>query len=262
VAISADGAHWFLLNASPDVRDQLRRLPNGEASSDVRHVPIEGVVLTDAELDHTLGLILLREGRHLPVYATAAVADILEHDSRVLPTTRAFSEVPQTLLLLDQPVSLCHRDGAAAGLSVEAFAVPAGPPRFASHDEHGHTIGLLVHELASGRRCAFVPGCGGLDEALLHRLRGADALLFDGTFWEDDELIALGIGTRTARQLDHLPVAGADGSLRLLADLPCRHRIYTHINNTNPMLLEDSPQHAAVARAGLTIGYDGLQLLL
>ena len=257
VAISADGRSWFLLNASPDVREQLRRLDGQAQPSDVRHVPIEGVVLTDAELDHSLGIILLREGGRMPVYTTAPVSSILEHDSRVLATTRAFSEVPVTELALDREVALLRRDGTAAGLTVEAFAVPAGPPRFASHDEHGHTIGLMIRQGATGHSCAFVPGCGGLDAALLARLASADVLLFDGTFWQDDELIALGIGKRTARQLDHLPVAGDDGSLKLLATLPCRHRLYTHINNTNPMLLEDSPQRAEVTRAGMTVGFDG-----
>jgi pyrroloquinoline quinone biosynthesis protein B len=145
---------------------------------------------------------------------------------------------------------------------VEAFAVPAGPPRFAAGDEEGHTVGFMLRDQASRTCCAFVPGCGALDDELLTRLADADALLFDGTFWSDDELIALGIGQRTARALDHLPIAGRGGSLEQLAALPCRHRIYTHINNTNPMLLEDSPERAIVTRAGITIGVDGLHLTL
>ena len=193
-AVSADGRRWFLLNASPDVRDQLRWMRTDDTPSTVRHVPIEGVILTDAELDHTLGIVLLREARHLPVYATRAVQSILEHDSRVLPTTRAFSEVPVTELVLNARVPLRYRDGSDSGLSVEAFPVPAGPPRFARSDEQGHTVGLMLREEASGTVCAFVPGCGDLDAPLLARLAEADALLFDGTFWTDDELIALGIG--------------------------------------------------------------------
>jgi pyrroloquinoline quinone biosynthesis protein B len=114
----------------------------------------------------------------------------------------------------------------------------------------------------AGNVCAFVPGCGDLDAALLERLAEADALLFDGTFWVDDELIALGIGNRTARELDHLPIAGRDGSLERLAALPCRHRVYTHINNTNPILLEHSPERAIVTRTGVTVGFDGLHVTL
>ncbi len=228
----------------------------------VRHIPVEGVLVTDAEIDHTLGIVLLREARHLPVYATAAVQSILDRDSRLLPMTRAFSDVPVTELSLNTPVPLRHRDGSSSGLVVEAFPVPAGPPRFATRAEEGHTVGLMLREEATGKVCAFVPGCGDLDAALLGRLAEADALLFDGTFWADDELIALGIGDRTAREMDHLPIAGRGGSLERLAALRCQYRVYTHINNTNPILLEHSPERAIVTRTGVIVGFDGLHLTL
>ena len=218
--------------------------------------------MTDAELDHTLGIVLLREARHLPVYATLAVQSILDRDSRVLPTTRAFGEVPVTELPLNTPVHLCYRDGSASGLAVEAFPVPAGPPRFATCEEEGHTVGFMIREEATGKVCAFVPGCGDLDAMLVERLADANALLFDGTFWADDELIALGIGDRTARELDHLPIAGRGGSLEQLAALPCQYRVYTHINNTNPILLEHSLERAIVTRTGVIVGVDGLHLTL
>ena len=260
-AISVDGQRWFLLNASPDVRDQLARLPPA-LSVEIRHVPIDGVLLTDAELDHTLGFVLLREARHLPLYTTAAIRTILECDSRILPVTRAFAEVPVTELLLETPLVLHYRDGSSSGLSAEAFAVPAGPPRFARSHDVGHTVGMIFRDEDGGSTCAFVPACGHLDAALLDRLAGTDLLLFDGTFWTDNELIALGIGDRTARQMDHLPVSGPDGSLEQLGKLPCRHRVYTHINNTNPMLVENSPERALVEQAGLMVGVDGLQFHL
>ena len=223
-------------------------------------MPIEGVLFTDAELDHTLGLVLLREARHLPIFATAAVSATMECDSRILPVTRAFADVPVTELLLDVPQALRNRDGSPSGLSVEAFAVPAGPPRFARSDDLGHTVGMALTDENAGKTCAFVPACGELTPSLLERVARADVLLFDGTFWTDDELIALGIGGRTARQMDHLPISGPGGSLEQLAALSCRHRIYTHINNTNPMLVESSLECAAVRRAGLTIGVDGLEI--
>ena len=262
-AISRDGCRWFLLNASPDVREQLQRLPpRSTPDSKVRHVPIEGVVLTDAELDHTMGLVLLREAGRLPVIATQAVTNILEHDSRILETTRAFSDVPVTELSLGAPVQLLYRDESPSGLSVEAFSVPAGAPRFASHVQEGHTVGLTLRDDERGTACAFVPGCGGLDTTLLQRFAGVDALLFDGTFWTDEEMIALGVGTKTAREIDHLPIGGRGGSLEQLSALPCRHRVYTHINNTNPMLIESSPERTAVTRTGMIVGFDGLHLTL
>jgi pyrroloquinoline quinone biosynthesis protein B len=119
-----------------------------------------------------------------------------------------------------------------------------------------------VRDDANGGLCAFVPGCGGLDQRLLDRLSRAELILFDGTFWTDDELIGLGIGERTARQMDHLPVSGPDGSLERLAELPGRTKVYTHINNTNPMLIEDSPQRLQVERLGLAVGADGMRFTL
>jgi pyrroloquinoline quinone biosynthesis protein B len=140
--------------------------------------------------------------------------------------------------------------------------VPAGPPRFASEADVGHTVGLILHDQEGGGTCAFVPGCGDLDQALLGRLGQTDLILFDGTFWTDDELIALGIGDRRAREMDHQPVSGPDGSLSRLGGLSRPRTVYTHINNTNPMLLEDSPQRAAVDRAGLTVGSDGMSFTI
>jgi pyrroloquinoline quinone biosynthesis protein B len=261
VAVSADGARWFLLNASPDVREQVGRLPV-PAPTAVRHVPVEGIVLTDAELDHTVGIVLLREARRLQLAATDAVRGVLEDDSRILAVTRAFAEVIVAELVPDRPLGLCYRDGSPSGLRVTCFPVPAGPPRFAREDRPGHTVGLIVADERTGGTCAFVPGCGGIDDALLSRLGPADLVLFDGTFWTDDELIGLRIGERTAREMDHLPVSGPDGSLARLSGLPSRHRVYTHINNTNPMLLEDAPERGLVERAGLRIGFDGMRFTL
>ncbi|MGH7579304.1 MAG: pyrroloquinoline quinone biosynthesis protein PqqB [Gemmatimonadales bacterium] len=260
-AVSADGRRWFLLNASPDVHAQLGRLPAGEPAG-TRHAPVEGVVLTDAELDHTLGLLLLREAGYLQVHATPAVRDILERDSRIVPVTRAFAEVRLEELPLGDGTPLSYRDGCPSGLTVSGFAVPAGPPRFASGDRPGHTVGLLIRDQATSGVCAFVPGCGGLDQTLLDLLGQAELVLFDGTFWTDDELIGLGIGRRTAREMDHLPVSGPDGSLERLAGLPGRERVYTHINNTNPMLLEDSAERREVERRGLSVGADGMRFTL
>ncbi len=258
VAVSADGDRWFLLNASPDVHRQLAALTDRAPPAGLRHVPVEGIVATDAELDHTLGLVLLREGRRLQLWGTCATLKTIERDSRLLPVTRAFAEVTTSELPLGSAAALRYRDGSESGLSAEAFAVPAGPPRFASADEPGHTVGLIVRQ-AGGGTLAYAPACGGLDDALLTRLGQADLLLFDGTFWTDDELIALGIGERTARQMDHLPLSGPAGSLERLASLPVKRRVYVHINNTNPILIEDSPERAAVERAGVVVGRDGME---
>jgi pyrroloquinoline quinone biosynthesis protein B len=260
-AVSADGERWFLLNASPDVRDQLGRLTVPEPQS-IRQVPVEGVVLTDAELDHTLGIVLLREARRLQISATDAVRRVIEDDSRLLPVTRAFAEVSVTELMPDRPTELCYRDGVGSGLRVTCFAVPAGPPRFAREERPNHTVGLLIQDGRTGGTCAFIPGCGGLDDPLMGRLAAAELVLFDGTFWTDHELVGLGISDRTARQMDHLPISGTDGSLARLRTLSGRQRVYTHINNTNPMLIEDGPERRQVQDAGLQVGVDGMRFTL
>jgi pyrroloquinoline quinone biosynthesis protein B len=163
-----------------------------------------------------------------------------------------------TELPLDNSVSLRYRDGTSTGISVQPFAVPAGPPRFARETGAGHTVGLILRDESTGGTCAFVPGCGDLDPALLDRLGATDLLLFDGTFWTDEELVTLGISDRSARDMDHLPVSGATGSLNRLSALSRPRKVYTHINNTNPMLLEVSPERATVERAGFEVGADGM----
>ena len=260
-AVSVDGHRWFLLNASPDVREQLNRL-NGVTPTGLRHVPVEGIVTTDAELDHTVGLALLREARKLQLYATDAVLSVLTEDSRLLPVTAAFAEIQVTQLPLEQAVALRTGDGSSTGLTVTAIAVPGDPPRFARRNQPGHTVGLLIRDSTSGTSAAFVPGCGELSPGLLERLSRVDLLLFDGTFWTDTELVDLGISERTARQMDHLPVSGSDGSLAMIAGLPCRQKVYTHINNSNPILLEQSPERRAVEAAGVIVGDDGMRFAL
>ena len=260
-AISADGERWFLLNASPDIRQQVACLP-GSVPRALRHVPIEGVVATDAELDHSVGILLLREAGRLQLWCTAAVRTILERDSRILPVTGAFAELSVSEMGIGEPVALRYRDGSASGLVIEPVEVPAGPPRFARDAEPGHTVGLLIGDRVTGGSCAFLPGCGDLTPALLRRLADTDLVLFDGTFWTDDELVSLGIGSRTAREMDHLPVSGEGGSLARLAGLSRPKKVYTHINNSNPMLVEDSPERSAVERAGLEVGADGMTFMV
>ena len=260
-AVSVDGERWFLLNASPDVHHQLDCLP-GPIPSGIRHVSVEGIVVTDAELDHTLGIVLLREARRLQLYATLAVRRILERDSRIIPVTQAFARVEVTDMVLDEPIPLRYRDGSESTLSILPFNVPAGPPRFALENTIGHTVGLILRDEATGGSCAYVPGCGDLDQSLLERLGGTDLLLFDGTFWTDDELISLGIGDRRAREMDHQPISGPDGSLPRLAGLSRPTKVYTHINNTNPMLVEGSLEREQVERAGVVVGHDGMSFSL
>jgi pyrroloquinoline quinone biosynthesis protein B len=265
IAVSADGLRWFLCNASPDVRDQLQRLTvrlPAPAPGITRAVPIEGVILTDSELDHTLGIELLREARNLRVYATDTVESVLDRDSCILPTTRAFATVVVDKLRLDTPIPLVDRDGAPAGLTLTAFAVPGDAPRFATTDSPDQTIGLLIHDPATNGTVAFIPGCAELDARVRAKIEDAALILFDGTFWTDDELKTLGISPSTARQMGHQPISGAHGSLAALSQFPLARRVYTHINNSNPILIEDSPERRTVTDGGIIVGADGAEFLV
>ena len=267
VAVSADGARWFLLDASPDVRQQVAMLPSNPAAGALRHSPVEGIALTDAELDHTLGIPLLRESRTLSLYATRAAIETLETGSHLLPTTRAFATMALTTLEPGKPVPLLYRDDSQSGLEVEAVPVPGTPPRFAARAQDGDTVALFVSDRSGGDgeragSLAFVPGCAVLTPAILDKLASCRAALVDGTFWREDELSALGLSARTAREMGHLPMSGPAGSLGPLAELAARGTrvVYVHLNNTNPVLLEDSPERAEVLARGLDVGTDALEL--
>jgi pyrroloquinoline quinone biosynthesis protein B len=265
IAVSADGLRWFLCNASPDVRDQLTRLTvrlPAPGPTVTRSVPIEGVILTDSELDHTLGIELLREARHLRLYATEAVESVLDRDSRILPVTRAFAKVKVDRLPLDKEITLVDRDDAPAGLTLRVFEVPGDAPRFATGESPGQTIGLLIHDPATNATLAFIPGCASLDAKISKKIEDAALILFDGTFWTDDELQTLAISPSTARQMGHQPISGPDGSLNALSRFPLARRVYTHINNSNPILIEDSPERRIVTDAGIIVGADGAEFLL
>lgn len=262
VAVRSETGGWVLLNASPDVREQLAIISKELSHKELRYTPVEAIALTDAELDHTLGLALMREAGLLRVYATDAVERVLTEDSRLLETTRAFAVVEGERLPLDRPIELRDGAGQPLGLSVEAFAVAGDKPRFAkdSGDSRpGYVVGLLVSEPARGAVMAFVPGVGIVDAALLDRIARAKLALIDGTFWRDDELVALGIGPSTAREMDHVPIDGPGGSLGPLKRLASSMQVvYTHINNTNPILIEDSPERRVVESAGIKVGDDGM----
>ena len=259
VAVSADGDHWFVLNASPDIRAQLETLPQ-QQSNGVRRVPFEAIVLTDAELDHSLGLALVRECREMTLYCTSAVHDILEGDSRLLPVIRAFATVSVHPLSIGTRAELLHRDGKPSGLTVEAVPLAGGSPRFSNVSAPGVVSALLIRDSA-GSMLAYVPCCESVDGALREVLSTANVLLFDGTFWSDRELIDLGISERSATEMGHLPISGAFGTLEALSGITWGERIFVHINNTNPMLIETSEERKEVEAAGFQVGYDGMEIV-
>lgn len=265
VALSVDDRHWFLLNASPDLRMQIGSFPLLAPPLDtIRGTPIEAVFLTDADLDHTLGLLLLREGAQLTVYATSSVRHALTSGLALAPALECYCSVdwhePSTEL-----TRLWCADGLPGGLSYAAFPIAGKPPRYLERRamaKTGDRIGYRFVDEKTGGRLVFLPGMGSLDETVKAHLRDCDALLLDGTFWSEYEMQEMNVGRTSATQMGHLPVGGPHGSLQQIALLPISRKVYMHINNTNPMLLEDSPEHAAVKAAGIDIGWDGLELTL
>jgi pyrroloquinoline quinone biosynthesis protein B len=260
VAVSPDSRRWFLLNASPDVHAQLRSFPPLHprgAPDGGRAVPLEAVLLTDAELDHTLGLLLLREGRGLVVHATAATWDTLHAGTGLLRTLEAYCPVEW------RPVVPGVEAPLADGLSYRAFDVPTTKrARFGPGHGTGRVVGYRLTDGRSGRVLVHLPSVQQLTPSVRDQLADCACLLVDGTCWSDDELIRLGVGTRTARAMGHLPMDGPGGSLEQLSRLPLGRTVYVHLNNTNPVLLEDAPERRLVEKHGMEVAVDGLEFHL
>ncbi len=254
IAVSADYRRWFLLNASPDIRAQIESFP-ALHPRDGRATPLEAVLLTDAELDHTLGLLLLREGRRLDLHATAAVHETLSDGTSLLPTLGRYCSVEWRPVVPGADVPL------GDGLSYRAFDVPTTKQaRFGPGREQGRVVGYRLTDESSGRAAVYLPGVQELTTAVHEQLDDCACLLLDGTCWQDDELIRLGLAGKTAREMGHLPIDGPDGSLEHLSPLPIERKIYIHINNTNPILLEDAPERRVVEERGVEVATDGLEV--
>jgi pyrroloquinoline quinone biosynthesis protein B len=254
IAVSADGATWFLVNASPDLRAQIEASPTLRPR-DKRDSPIAAVLLTDAELDHTMGLLLLREGPGVELHATEASFATLRDGTGFLPTLERYTQVTPRTVVPGETVGL------GEGITYRAFDVPTvKKARFGGTEDVGRVVGYRFTDTATGRTAVYLPGVQEVTPAVHDELAAADVVLVDGTTWTDDEMISLGLASKTARDMGHLAVDGPDGSLAVLAALPAERKIYVHINNTNPMLLEDSPEHATVTTRGVEIALDGLEV--
>jgi pyrroloquinoline quinone biosynthesis protein B len=265
VAVTADDTGWLLVNCSPEIRQQIESCPALHPRGP-RHSPIRAILLTNGDLDHCLGLLSLRESHPLVIYATEHMRSGFTDGNVLYRTLQRFSnQVVWRPLALGQPHEIVDIDGAATGLLVEAIAVPGKPPVHleglaAPHAEDN--VGFRIRERATGRLLAYFSGVGAVTPGVCAALGDADCVFFDGTFWSSDELPALGLGTKRAEQMAHAPVGGERGSLALLAPLRAPRRILIHVNNTNPLLSDDSPERAQAAAAGWDVAYDGMEVVL
>jgi pyrroloquinoline quinone biosynthesis protein B len=264
IVVSGDGESWALVNASPDILAQLAAQPQLQPARGVRDTALAGVVLVDGQIDHTTGLLMLREsGKPWRVWCTdAAYADlttghpvlrVLEHYSRV---DRRRIDVGGDEFGVDN----------VAGVRWRALPVASKPAPYSPHRDapaKGDNIALLLTDIASGRMALYAPGLGEIDDAVWHAMQSASCVLVDGTFWTDDEMIGLRVSKKRAREIGHLPQSGRGGMLEWLAKLPATTRkILIHVNNTNPILDEDSPQRAELGRRGVEVAYDGMEIVL
>ncbi|MFW7268510.1 pyrroloquinoline quinone biosynthesis protein PqqB [Gluconacetobacter sp. Hr-1-5] len=263
IAISGDGAHWFVVNASPDLRTQIGQTPSLHPQEGLRSTPIAGVILTGGEVDTVTGLLTLRERQPFTLLGTRPVLDLLDANPIFEALDRAI--VPRLALTLDEPYALALPDGTPAGLTITPFAVPGKVPLYAETGpdpaaivENGETVGLAITD--GTRHVFFIPGCARMTDALRARLRGADIVFFDGTLWTDDEMLHAGVGQKTGQRMGHMSVSGPAGTISALSDLEIGHRILIHINNSNPVLLADSPERAAARAAGWDVAFDGMRI--
>ncbi|MGF7177984.1 pyrroloquinoline quinone biosynthesis protein PqqB [Azospirillum doebereinerae] len=269
LAVSADGNDWILLNASPDLGAQLLASPALHPKGATRGNPIAAAVLTNADIDHVAGLLTLRESHPFAVYATPRVHGVLSANSVFNVLNPAL--VQRRPMSLGTPFQPAGADGRPLGLEVEAFAVPGKVALYLEDETAGPSFGSVAEDTVALRirptdgssdGLFYIPGCAALPGWLADRLYGAPLVLFDGTTWTDDEMVRTGTGVKTAARMGHMAMSGPEGSLAAFAPLNVATKIYIHINNTNPALLEDSPERRKAEAAGWHIAHDGLELTL
>jgi pyrroloquinoline quinone biosynthesis protein B len=266
LAVAANGRDWFVLNASPDLRLQIEATPPLHPHEGHRSSPISGVLVPGGDVDAVAGLLHLRERHRFSVYAPARVLAVIA--ANPIFHVLAPDCVERVELPLDRRIELEGASG-PSGVAVVAFAVPAKVPLYletAGQDpgiaEEGDAVGLQIIDSGTGKSFFFIPGCAVMTDPLRRRLTGSELVFFDGTLWRDDEMIRLGVGNKTGRRMGHLSMSGEDGAIAAFRDLDVKRRIFIHINNSNPVLLDDSPERQLAEAAGWEIAYDGMKVRL
>jgi pyrroloquinoline quinone biosynthesis protein B len=268
LAVSADGVNWLLLNASPDLRQQIVATPQLAPKTDgaARASPIKAVALTNGDVDHIAGLLTLRERQPFRIYASRRVLDTLEANQ--IFDILAPDLVARTELPFDAPIAI-EGAGATLGLAIEAFAAPGKIALYLEDanaadlgTQAGDTLGLRIIEAATGKSFFYIPGCARIDDPLAKRLRGAALVFFDGTLWREDEMIEQDLMAKTGSRMGHINMSGPHGSIAAFATLDVKRKVFLHINNSNPVLDANSRQRGAANDAGWLIGEDGMEVEL
>ena len=262
LAVSPSGRDWYLINAGPDVRAQIESFPALHPGPGIRETPLAGVILTDAELDHTIGLLSLREGSHFTIYGTETVRNSLRGAFPVFPMLKNYCSWRWQSFHPFSPERVGSKVSEGT-MTVEAIPVSNKPPLYAQMQEgNGYSediweVGLLIRNENSDRCLAYFPTLQTFTPAIEKQLEKADILMVDGTFWSENELVEMGATGRSARKMGHLPVGG---TVEKLATFPAERKIFIHINNSNPILREDSVERRTLEQLGFEVGYDGMEL--
>lgn len=255
---------WFLLNASPEIRQQIESFAPLHPRPG-RNTPIAGILLNNGDLDHCLGLLSLRESQPLSIWATDRVRRGFTENNVLYRTLQRFAgHVVWQRLELEREQALTLGPGEASGLSVRTFAIPGKPalhlmPALVDPEDN---VGFRIRNERSGKTLAYLPAVAAMAPAVADAVAGVDAVFFDGTFWSSDELIALGLGEKRAEDMAHWPVGGSEGSLSTLSELDVPIKVLIHMNNTNPLLRDDSAEREAVRQARVAVAYDGMEFEL
>jgi pyrroloquinoline quinone biosynthesis protein B len=263
IAVSGGNADWVLFNASPDLLAQFRAFPELQPGRSLRDTAVRSVVLIDAQIDHTTGLFMLREGRPLEIYSTEMAREDLTTGNPVLNILQHYCGVNWHRIPIDAG-TLFSVIGAEE-LQFTAVPVSSKPPPYSPHRDHprsGDNIGMRISDPRTGKVLFYAPGLGEIEPQVKPFLAEADCVMVDGTFWTDDEMIQLGVSKKRARDIGHLPQSGPGGMIELLKSLRASRKILIHINNTNPILNEDSAERRALEAAGIEVAYDGMDITL
>lgn len=271
IAVSTDGDNWFLINAAPDLRQQIIDNPplHPRSRNGLRDSPIAGIVLTNGDVDAVAGLLHLREGQRFTVYGHDRIMSVLRENSIFNVLNPEL--VARESVYLETPFALRLPDGTDSGIEVVAFAVPGKVALYledggdAAHGfgtETGDTLGLHIRNRANGSHFFYLAACSRLTPELAARIAGAPMVFFDGTLWRDDEMIAHGLSAKTGQRMGHMSMSGPEGSIAAFADLGVGRKVFLHINNSNPALLPNSAERSELKKAGWEIPHDGMEIVI
>ena len=266
IAVTTDDNNWFLFNASPDLGSQIIKNNQMHPKKDLRHSPINGVVLTNGDVDHVAGLLSLRERQNLSIYAHDRVHSVLKANSIFNVLNPEY--VDRRSMKMNEEFELEDKNNIKSGIKVEAFEVPGKIALWLEDEskgnnfgtQEGDTIGLKISSVSDSKSFFYIPACAKMTEELRSRLYGSELVLFDGTLWVNDEMASSKVGEKTGQRMGHMNNSGPDGTLAVFEDIEVNRKIFIHINTTNPILLENSDERKEVEKNGWEVSYDGMEI--